>query len=61
MDVKHELHRYGEITPVGGNAVAMTESIALIIASGIDHEFRTTVIGGIHDVQSIEAIAKTVA
>lgn len=61
MDVKHELHRYGEITPVGGNAEAMAESIAMIIASGVDHEFRTTVIGGIHDARSVEAIAKTVA
>lgn len=61
MDVKHELDRYEEITPVGSDTVAMTKSIALIIASGVDHEFRTTVIGGIHDLRSVTSIARTVA
>jgi pyruvate formate lyase activating enzyme len=61
MDIKHELHRYGEITPGGADAAALAGSIALIIASGVDYEFRTTVINGIHDARSVENIARTVA
>ncbi len=36
---------------------AVRRSIALLLASGIDCEFRTTVVAGMHDVASIRAIA----
>jgi len=61
MDVKHELHRYGEITPVSATPSEYARSIELIIRSGIDHEFRTTVIGGIHDTVAIGRVAETIA
>jgi pyruvate formate lyase activating enzyme len=43
MDIKGPLSRYEEITGVPINTKKIKQSIALIMNSGIDYEFRTTV------------------
>jgi pyruvate formate lyase activating enzyme len=59
MDVKAPLdHRYGRACGVEADLVAIGASIDLLGASGIEHEFRTTVVPEIHEPQDIVAIAR---
>jgi pyruvate formate lyase activating enzyme len=60
MDLKAPLdQRYADI--VGPCDIeAIRESVCLILESGIGHEFRTTVVRGIHDHSVIEAISSSV-
>lgn len=44
MDVKAPFHRYTEITGVPLDILDLHTSIDLLLYSGIDHEFRTTVV-----------------
>jgi len=44
MDIKGPLEKYGEITGVPAATGDIAESIRLILSSGLDHEFRTTVV-----------------
>ena len=44
MDIKGPLEKYGEITGVPAAPGDIAESIRLILSSGLDHEFRTTVV-----------------
>ncbi len=64
MDVKAPLRAddYSRIAGVelNGELSRIQESIDIIISSGIDHEFRTTVIKGVHREEDIEAIARAV-
>jgi len=60
MDVKHPLDIYDKITSTPFTAKIFQKSINLIRNSGIDHEFRTTVIAEYHTPEIIEKIAKTV-
>ena len=56
MDVKAPFSRYERVTRTPGSAVRVEESIAHVIASGVAHEFRTTVderVLGSSDVESI--------
>ncbi|WP_456475180.1 anaerobic ribonucleoside-triphosphate reductase activating protein, partial [Candidatus Pyrohabitans sp.] len=63
MDVKAPLRAkdYSRIAGVdiNGELRNMEKSIDIIITSRIDHEFRTTVIKGIHDEEEVEAIARS--
>jgi pyruvate formate lyase activating enzyme len=43
MDVKTEFHRYPELTGAPGSGERARRSMELILASGVAHEFRTTV------------------
>lgn len=43
MDVKTQFHRYREVTGVPGSGERARRSVELILASGVEHEFRTTV------------------
>jgi pyruvate formate lyase activating enzyme len=47
MDVKGPLPKYGQISKSSIDTKRIKESIQLIIDSGIDHEFRTTVVKSI--------------
>ncbi len=38
----------------------ITESIAILNGSSVDHEFRTTVVDGLHEVGDIEEIGKMI-
>ena len=64
MDVKAPLRAedYSRIAGVelNGKLRRIQESIRIIITSGVDHEFRTTVIKGVHGAREVEAIARSV-
>ena len=57
MDVKGPLHKYGQIAGAEVQTQKILESIALIANSGIDHEFRTTVVRSQLDNGDLIAIA----
>lgn len=60
MDLKHVWERYGEVIgPTARVAVAnCRETMAIIQASGIPHEFRTTVYPMLHSEADLETIAQ---
>lgn len=60
MDIKAPLTEedYENVTCVKGFLNSVKESISLIMNSGIDYEFRTTVVPGIHSDKDVESIAK---
>ncbi|WP_457555652.1 anaerobic ribonucleoside-triphosphate reductase activating protein [Candidatus Pyrohabitans sp.] len=64
MDVKAPLRAedYSRIAGVelNGELSRIEESVRIIITSGVDHEFRTTVIKGVHGAREVEAIARSV-
>lgn len=61
MDIKHELWKFNEIAWVKSlDETPYIESIQLLLNSEIDYEFRTTIVKGIHTVETIENIAKYV-
>jgi len=57
MDIKSSLGRYNAACGVEVDTEAIKQSISLIKQSGIPHEFRTTVVSGLHTESDIEAIA----
>ncbi len=61
MDIKHELvkEKYDSITGININIDNLRQSINLIENSGIDYVFRTTVIPGVHSVENIINIKKS--
>ncbi len=62
MDVKNSLAKYGETIGVQDfDPSPIKESINLIMNSGIDYEFRTTVVKELHDEDSFEAIGKLIS
>tara|TARA_B110000305_G_C19392288_1_gene615562 strand:+ start:1264 stop:1578 length:315 start_codon:yes stop_codon:yes gene_type:complete len=56
MDVKASLEEYQTVTNSRSNSYNIKTSIDLIKQSDIDHEFRTTVIPGIHDTDMLQEI-----
>lgn len=63
MDVKAPLNqdKYSRVVgkKVNGEVAKIKETIQVVISSGVDHEFRTTVVPTFHETQDIEDIAKT--
>lgn len=57
MDIKGSLYNYEKIINQKINTDFIKTSIALIQNSGIDYEFRTTVIPGLHDTTQLNDIA----
>jgi pyruvate formate lyase activating enzyme len=57
MDVKGPLHKYGQIAGTEVHTRKIRKSIELIANSGIDHEFRTTVVRSQLDNEDLIAIA----
>lgn len=58
MDIKGPLDRsYGQITNGKSPLSRIRKSIKLILDSGIDFEFRTTVVPGIHDLEVLVKMA----
>ena len=57
MDIKAPLEKYDEIVGAKVNKEAIRESIALIMNSGIDYEFRSTLLPKFHSAQDIEKMA----
>lgn len=59
MDVKGPLDdRYEKLSGVRTDISSIRRSIETIIKSGIDHEFRTTVVPGLLNIKDIEDVAK---
>ena len=65
MDVKAplEAEQYSKLAGVNlnGSIGDIEKSIQIIKNSGVEHEFRTTVVPGVHTKDDIEAIAKSLA
>lgn len=61
MDVKNGMERYGETVGLEKiDAGRIRETIDIIIESGIDYEFRTTVVKELHRKADIEAIGREI-
>jgi pyruvate formate lyase activating enzyme len=61
MDIKHTPEKYSQATGVPVNSKKMQkikQSVKLIQESGIDYEFRTTVVPGIHQEEDLEEIGE---
>jgi len=56
MDIKAPLDKYKEVCGVEAGSQNIKRSIEIIKASGIPHQFRTTLINGIHTPKDIEHI-----
>jgi pyruvate formate lyase activating enzyme len=61
LDVKVPLSRYEETVRYRVKPEALMKTIKLIRRSGVDHEFRTTVVPGLLDGDDLEEIAMTLA
>ena len=61
MDVKNSMERYGETVGLGKiDAGRIRETINIMIESGIDYEFRTTVVKELHGKEDMEAIGREI-
>lgn len=61
MDIKNTIERYAMTVGVPGfDTEAIKRSIRIIGESGIDHEFRTTVVGQLHRSEDFEKIAELI-
>jgi pyruvate formate lyase activating enzyme len=58
LDVKGPLHKYEQITKAKVEIAMIRRSIELITSSGIDHEFRTTVVRSQLDKEDLIATAR---
>jgi len=58
MDFKSSLNNYDSSSGVNTNIEAIKKSINLIMGSGIDYEFRTTVVAELHKKEDILKIAE---
>ena len=61
MDVKTEFHRYAALTGVPGSGERARQSMELILASGVAHEFRTTVHPALLPPAVLDRLADTLA
>jgi len=59
MDIKAPFEDYANITGVAGSGERALESMRQVIASGVDHEFRTTVHPALHSRDAILDVART--
>lgn len=60
MDVKYPKSEYIKFSGKRNAESKISKSINLILSSGIDYEFRTTYVKGIHNVKSVEGIGKLI-
>ncbi|MCD6558027.1 MAG: anaerobic ribonucleoside-triphosphate reductase activating protein [Candidatus Aenigmarchaeota archaeon] len=60
MDVKASLERYQEVTNSNIDINKISQSISIIMSSGIDYEFRTTVVPGLVSKDDVVGIAKLI-
>jgi len=58
MDIKAPLERYEEVTRVAVNTKNIRKSIDIIMNSGLDYVFRTTVVPGLIDEAGIVQIGR---
>lgn len=60
MDVKAPLEKYAEVARTQIDTALVSKSISIIIASGVDHEFRTTIPGSLLNRQDYLKIGKLI-
>jgi len=60
-DIKAPLEKYAETTKTGIDGDRIRRSIALIMGSGVDYEFRTTAVRSLLAPGDLEAIGRLVA
>jgi pyruvate formate lyase activating enzyme len=60
MDVKGTLGKYGKSSGVEADTGKIQESIRMIIGSGVEHEFRSTVLPALHSREDVEEMARMV-
>ncbi len=61
MDVKNSPERYAETAGVSGlDLSAIRESMDFLLGGSVDYEFRTTVVKGLHDAESLRGAAASV-
>lgn len=60
MDIKGPLQRYGRIASVTVDTSSIRRSIELITTSGIEHEFRTTVVRSQIDLQDLLSVVRLI-
>lgn len=58
MDIKSSFSSYSEASGIDVDTDRIKESIALIMGSGIEYEFRTTVVKELHSKQTFEEIGE---
>ncbi len=58
MDIKHSLEKYEKAIGIKTNLGKISQSVEIIKNSGIDYEFRTTVVPGIHQKEDFQDIAR---
>ncbi|MBI5754846.1 anaerobic ribonucleoside-triphosphate reductase activating protein [Candidatus Peregrinibacteria bacterium] len=61
MDIKASLEKYTEVANVPIDTKKIQKSIGLIMESGIDYEFRSTIIPKFHSAQEMEKMARLIA
>jgi len=61
VDIKTSLAKYPLAAGMPVDVRRIEESVGLILSSGVDHEFRTTVVPGIVAPEDVEEIAKLIA
>jgi pyruvate formate lyase activating enzyme len=61
MDIKHKFESYGVIAGAPVDLAAIKASVNLLKGSGLDYEFRTTVVPAFHGADDVMAIAQQVA
>ncbi|MBE6649053.1 MAG: anaerobic ribonucleoside-triphosphate reductase activating protein [Ruminococcaceae bacterium] len=58
MDIKNSLSRYKATAGADVNTENIKKSVAFLLEGKTDFEFRTTVVKGLHDMESMEEIGK---
>ncbi len=61
IDVKQSAPKYERLCGPGASFEKTIESARLVIESGVDHEFRTTVAKGEHVAEDVEEIARAIS
>jgi pyruvate formate lyase activating enzyme len=61
MDIKTEFHRYAALTGAPGSGERARQSMELILASGVAHEFRTTVHPALLTVEALGRVVDRLA
>lgn len=61
VDVKTCFNHYKDVTSTQVSVKKIKETIEMIISSGVEHEFRTTIVPGLVDRQDVLSIAREIA
>ena len=60
MDIKNSFDKYALTVGLDSFPEKIKESIAIIMSSGVQYEFRTTVVKELHNEEDIEELAKSI-